>query len=257
MRDTDILDKDIPGADPAAIVAQYDAFIRKIARRYTPVLDKTGAVDLDDLQQVGRCALLNAQSKYDPAEGGSFASFAFNWIRSAMRRALGFSSTGAPPLALDYLDEPLTGEDGCDTSRLDMIPDPSILPFDEPLIEEETHQETALEVRAALGRLKNERQREIIQRIYFNGEKRKAIAADMGITGQGVSVHENAAFRKLRHDKILRRIAEDTIPFIHIGVNKFRSTWTSATEWAVLWRDEHLPQYAQEPGREGKMDDFS
>lgn len=256
MRDTDILDKDIPGADPAAIVAQYDAFIRKIARRYSPVLERTGAVDLDDLHQVGRCALLNAQSKYDPAEGGSFASFAYNWIRSAMRRALGFSSTGAPPLALDYLDEPLTGEDGCDTSRLDMIPDPSILPFDEPLIEEENHQETALEVRAALGRLKSERQRDILNRIHFNGQARKAIAADLSVSISGVCQQEQAAYRKLRADKQLRQYAKE-IPFIHIGVNKFRSTWTSATEWAVLWRDEHLPQYTQEPGREGITDDFS
>ena len=252
MRDTDILDKDIPGADPAAVVAQYDAFIRKIARRYTPVLERTGAIDQDDLQQVGRCALLNAQSKYNPAEGKSFASYAFNWIRSAMRRALGFSSTGAPPLALDYLDEPLTGEEDCDISRLDMIPDPSVLPFDEPLIEEENRQETALEVRAALGRLKSERQRDILNRIHFKGQERKAIAADLSITVSGVSLQEQAAYRKLRADSRLRTYAEE-IPFIHIGVNRFRSSWTSATEWAVLWRDEHLPQYAK--GKELIPDD--
>ncbi len=234
MRDTDILDKDIPGADPAALVAQYDAFIRKIARRYTPVLERTGAIDLDDLHQVGRCALLNAQSKYDPAEGGSFASFAFNWIRSAMRRALGFSSTGAPPLALDYLDEPLTGEEDCDISRLDMIPDSSVLPFDESLIEEEKRRETAIEVRAAVARLKSDKQREAIQRVYFDGQERQTAAEEMGMKQGAFYSLDRAARSKLRRDYRLKTYA---LPSFQVGKKGFNSTWTSAVEMSILWKE--------------------
>ncbi len=251
MRETNIPDEQIPTADPAAVVARYDAFIRKISRRYIPILDKTGAMDLDDMQQIGRCALLTAQSKFDPAEGVKFTSFAFNWIRSAMRRALGFSSTGAPPPILESLDAPIPGEDGSETARIDFVPDPDILPFDESLIEDENRQETKKEVRAALDRLKSERQREIIQRIYFDGAERKDIAADMGISRQRISVHEHDAYRSLRHDKKLQKVVADTVPFVRVGVSRFNTTWTSATEFAVLWRLEHLPQYAPQNAEEG------
>ena len=238
-----ILDEQVPTADPEALVAQYDAFIKKIAKRYIPVLSRTGAVDLDDLYQVGRCALLNAQTKYDPAEGYSFTTFVFNWIRSAMRRALGFSSTGAPPMSLDYLDEPLTGEEDCDTSRLDMIPDPSILPFNEPLIDEESRQETAEAVRAAVDRLKNAKQREIITRCWLKEQPKPEAAAEMGIKLKSLQMIDLEARHRLQRDKRLRQYV---VPFFHVTRSRFNSTWTSAVEAAVIWREEHLPQYMQD-----------
>ena len=49
--------------------------------------------------------------------------------------------------------------------------------------------------------------------------------------------------RRLRKDWRLRRYA-DTVPFVHVGVDRYNTTWTSATEYAVLWRLEHMPQTA-------------
>ena len=211
MRDTDILDIDIPGADPAAVVAQYEPFIKKLASRYTSILDRSGAVGLEDLYQVGCIAVLEAQKRYDPAGGASFITFITLPIKSAMRRALGFNSnTGAAPVQLVYLDEPITIESDGEITRIDTIPDSSILPFDEPMIEDETRKETAVQVRAAVARLKSAKQREAIQRVYFDGMERKTAAAEMGMNHKG-------------EISVLTKIAKPTISVItnigtsHIG----------------------------------------
>ena len=99
-----------------------------------------------------------------------------------MRKELEINpNTGAAPAQLVYLDEPLPGLDGDDITILDSIADPAAVPMDEPLIDDETRKETAAEVRAAVARLKSGRQREIIQRLYFDGQERKAAAEDMGL----------------------------------------------------------------------------
>lgn len=242
MRDTDILDIDIPGADPAAVVAQYEPFIAKQASRYIHILDRSGAVGLDDLCQVGRIAVLKAQKRYDPAGGASFLSFITLPIRGAMRRALGFDNrTGAAPEQLIYLDEPTT-EDGGEMTRIDSIPDPSVLPFDEPLIEEETRRETSEQIRAAVERMKSDKQRKAIKLVWLEGKTREQAAAEMEMKARSFCSLEHYGRSTLRRDYRLREYAIQ-MPSFHIGINKFRSTWTSETEAAVIWRDEHLPEY--------------
>lgn len=239
MRDTDILDIDIPGADPAAVVAQYEPFIAKQASRYIPILDRSGAVGLEDLCQVGRIAVLKAQKRYDPAGGASFLSFITLPIKGAMRRALGFDNrTGAAPEQMIYLDEPTT-ENGTEMTRIDSIPDPSVLPFDEPLIEDETRKETANQVRAAVARLKSEKQREVIQRIYFDGLERRTAAEEMGINHAALCALDRAARSKLKRDYQLKQYV---MPFYQVGINRFNTTWTSATEAAVLWKERLIDE---------------
>ena len=72
-----IMDKDIPTADPGELIIQYTPLIYKISDRYTDVLEKSGAVDLDDLLQAGRIAIYNAQGSYDPEKGASFMSYCY------------------------------------------------------------------------------------------------------------------------------------------------------------------------------------
>ena len=58
-----IEDRDIPGADPAQVIEQYEPYLQKLANRYIPALAQTGAVGMDDLVQVGRIAVTEAQRK--------------------------------------------------------------------------------------------------------------------------------------------------------------------------------------------------
>ena len=100
MHDTDIVDSDIPNADPAAVIRQYEPYLQRLANRYAPALALTGAVGVDDLLQAGRIATVTAQRNYDP-ERGSFMTCLSFYARKAMRQTLGFDAhTGAAPEAL-------------------------------------------------------------------------------------------------------------------------------------------------------------
>ena len=179
MREKAIRDELIPSADPAAVVAQYEPLIKKVARQYISILERSGAVGLEDLHQVARMVILRAQRTYIPGNA-SFFTFIYKPIHWAIRRALGFDNrTGAAPPWLVYLDEPLPGLEAEEITRLDTLVDPEAVPMDEPIIEDETRRENPAEVRAAVDRLKSERQREIIRRVYFDGETRQAAAKDL------------------------------------------------------------------------------
>lgn len=235
-----IPDSDIPGADPARVVAQYEPFVKKLANRYIPILDRSGAVGLDDLYQVGRIAVLKAQKQYKP-DDGSFLHLLYFAIRREMRNALGFNpNTGAAPAQLVYLDEPIINDEGNETARVDLIADPDILPFDEPMIDAETRQETAVEVRAALDRMKSDKQRDIIRRVYLDGQTRQQAAEETGAKIGAVYALDRDGRSTLRRDHELRAYALYIMPSFHVGVTQFRSTWTSATEAAAIWREEHL-----------------
>lgn len=237
MRDTDIKDSDIPGADPAAVVAQYEPLVMKLAKRYISILATTGAIDMDDLMQAGRMAILQAQPRYDPAGGASFLSFVINPIRWALLRAIGYNAhTNTIPEPMIYLDAPITDKDGNETARIELIEDLNIQPFDEKVIEDENAQE----IRAAVSRLRSKKQAEIIDRVYFRDQSRAAAAADMGISYNYLTEEERTAKRRLRHDQRLYEIA---MPYFSVGIGAFKRRFTSAVEAAVIWREEHSADY--------------
>lgn len=236
-----IEDRDIPGADPAAVIEQYEPYLQKLANRYIPALSLTGAVDMDDLVQVGRIAAVEAQQKYRP-EDGSFMNCLFYYVRKAMRCALGFNNqTGESPAALVYLDQPLSTE--TETTLGEILTDPGAVPLDEPIEEEETRRETSEQIRAALDRMKSDKQREVITRVYINGQDRAAAAADMNIRTTALYALDRTGRQTLRRDYRLRKYAE-TVPFVHVGLSQYNTTWTSVVELLALRRLE-LEQSAE------------
>ena len=238
-----IADTEIRNADPAAVVEQYEPYLQKLANRYTPVLSRTGAVDMDDLIQVGRIAITDAQQKYNP-DAGSFLNFLFYVARTAMRRTLGFNNqTGEPPAALVYLDEPLSDE--TDTTLGDTVADPDAVPMDEPIIEDENRRETSEQIRAALDRMKSDKQRAAVSLVWIEGKTRQAAADEMNMNQGAFYSLEKAGRSTLRRDFRLRKHAEE-MPFVHIGKARFNTTWTSATEYLAMWRLEHLSQIAED-----------
>lgn len=235
-----IADVDIPGADPAAVIQQYEPYIHKIANRYIYILNRSGAVGIDDLIQVGRIAVIAAQQKYNP-ENGSFMNWLFYYIRSAMRRALGFNEqTGAAPVALVYLDEPITNDESL--TLADTIADPDAVPMDEPIIEAETRSETAKEVRAAIDRMKSDKQRTAVSLVWLEGKTREQAAADMGMKYGSLASLEKYGRSTLRRDYRLRKYAMQ-MPSFRTSLGRFQQTFTSAVEAAVIWKDEHIPEY--------------
>ncbi len=228
-----IADKDIPGADPAAVIEQYTTWIKKVANRYNGILEQTGAISEDDLFQVGCMALLEAQKKYNPDAGMKFMSYSFNHIRNAMRCELGFSSHRKAPDGMIYLDEPLSED--AEASRIDLIPDEAPT-AEEAHIEQDRKEEIAEAVHAAIDRLKNHKYREIITRCWINGQSRSEAAEEMGMKATVLSNYDRYAREKLSRDEILINFA---VPFFHVSLGKYKNTWTSAVEAAVIWREEH------------------
>ena len=226
-----IMDKDIPTADPGELIIQYTPLIYKIANRYRSYTDKLPAIDEDDLLQAGRIAIYNAQKKYDPDGGASFLTYAFDMVRNSMQRTMGLSSDGKLPKIPVSLDEPIS-EDGEDT-RLDSIPDTAPT-AEERLVEEAGHQETAEAVHAAIDRLGTDKQREVIRRVWLDGQNREDAAEEMGTTYHALCSVDKTARKNMKRDKILQMFV---MPTFGVGVRKFRTTWTSATEAAVLWRE--------------------
>ena len=231
-----ISDNEIPGADPAAVVRQYEPVIQKIANRYASILDKSGAVGMEDLIQVGRIKVLQAQKYYDPSLGASFLTFIFKPVKWAIRRALGINNAGEAPEILLSLDEPITDDESL--TLADTIADPAAVPMDEPIIEEETRNETVDQVRAAISRIKSEKQREAVSLVWLEGKSRQAAADEMQMQHRSFCSLEKYARSTLRRDWRLREYAQ-SILFAHVGVARFNTTWTSATEYAALWRLEH------------------
>ena len=230
-----IMDKDIPTADPDALIKQYTPLIRKVAQRYSRTLEFINSVDLEDLLQAGRIAVFKAQQRYDPEKGASFITFSYDGIRGAMLRAMGFDPhTGEPPPILESLDERLTDES--EETRLDFVPDIAQT-AEERTIEKDARQETIDAVRGAVDRLKSNKQREVIRRVWLDGQERETAASEMGMNYKALSAMDRAARTHLKRDRTLRMYS---MPIFRVGKKRFNTTWTSATEAAVIWRDEHL-----------------
>lgn len=253
-----IADSEIRGADPAAVVKQYEPYLQKMANRYAFALSRTGAVDMDDLIQVGRIAIIEAIKQYKP-DRGSFIKLLSYYVRNAMRKEVGIDgNTGTlPPVPLS-LDEPLSDE--TEATLGDILPDPGAVPLDEPIMLDESRRETSEQIRAALDRMKHDKQRAAISLVWLEEKSKQSAADELGVNLKYFYELERTGRSSLRRDERLRLYAQD-VPYIHIGMKRFNTTWTSATEYAVLWRLEHLRQYSQEePGEpangSGKKDEI-
>ncbi|QTE68359.1 sigma-70 family RNA polymerase sigma factor [Clostridiales bacterium] len=232
-----IADCNIPGADPTSVIEQYEPFLKTIAKKYTYVLNKSGAVGFDDLIQVGRIAIIDAQKRYEP-DKGAFITFLAYRVRAAMQRTLGFNCKGEAPKQLVYLDAPISDES--EDTLGDTVADLAAPTVDENITESETKREISEQVREALNRMKSEKQREVITRIYIDGQERTAAAADMGMKYSPLCALERAGKRSLHRDEQLKQFVIGEIPFFTVGVMQFNCTWTSATEKTVIWRDKHI-----------------
>lgn len=229
-----IPDDQIPDTDPNKLVIAYKKWVWYIIRKYYRIIVQgRGYIDEEDLFQAGIMGLLAAQERYDP-EAGSFLHYSQYYIRNYIRMELGIRN-GEPlqPAPLS-LDAPASNNPDMDNITLgDTIPDE----------DSETPEEYAArtyesqELHKAVDRLKNEKKREIIERVYFREQSRQQAAIEMGIDSKVLSETERVTIRLLRKDHRLRNaIAPDH----HVGVSRFNTTMTSEVEEKILWMERHI-----------------
>lgn len=228
-----IEDEMIPTADPETLIKQYEPLLWKLSGRYGKILEKLPDIDRDDLMQAGRMVIFRCQSEYDPTQA-SFLTFIYDRCRSAMRNVIGFRQDGSLPPVPASLDKPLPGdEDGI--TMLDTIPDPHPSP-EEVVTDAAERAEISKAVREAVERLKDDKQREAIRRIWLDEQPRTDAAEQMGISKDQLNTLDCCARQKLRRD---RHLQEYAVPIFNVGLTEFRRTWTSAVEKSVLWLEEH------------------
>ena len=204
------------------------------ANKYRWAIERRNDIDLEDLTQAAMMGQFIAESKYDDSKG-KFSTFSAFFMRNEIRSLLGMRSGKLPPVTVS-LDEPLTDADGeaGDDTRLDLLADTSLPDHDKDICADERRQE----IRSAVDRLENDKQREAIKMCYFEGLGAKEIGERMGISQQDVYHLFADGRRAMRKDTALRNLhynLDQKIPYYkHIGIEQFNRTRTSAVEYAVL-----------------------
>ena len=231
-----IPDCDISSTDPELLIEEYSQLVNKIMSRYRFILQRTGAIDEDDLLQAGRIGLLQAQRHYDKAAGSSFLSYASLWIRSNIRRAAGIENDGSIPPELESLDEPANPEQPDGETLMDLIPDPTIKDNAELFADEAERNEIRTDLIKAIERLPGQIHRAVITRYYFNDEPTEQIAEALDLTPKAINDRRKTGLTRLRADYHLRKY----IPTFRVGRTAFQSTHTSAVEKNILWREHEL-----------------
>ena len=233
MRTGDIPDSMIPVADPDAVVRQYSGLVAKISEKYKNALSHTALIDEMDLQQAGLIAVAEAQKKYNPNNGCTFVTFVYNAVQFAMLNML---RTGFEKVETVSFSAPVPGTE--DITIEETIPDPAPT-AEERTVAQDGQQEIVDTVRGAVDRLKSAKHREVISRIWLDGQDKQTAAEEMGISLASLRNLDLKARYKLRRDRKLRTLA---FPLYHVGVDSFHRTSLSAVELCVLWREQRFDE---------------
>lgn len=173
-----------------------------MARRYAGACALDRAVSMEDLVQAGFIALIKAADSFDPVAGKSWSAWACWQIQMEFNHVLGLRQgrfTRAHTLAA-ALDRPLSLEDADGATAGDLLADDSLPDADAALLRDELQRD----VRAAVARLKSERQRQVVQLCKLEGQSYRQAAERLGVSvGQAYQLFFRAS-GNLARDPSLR-----------------------------------------------------
>jgi len=196
-------------------------------------------VELDDLEQEGYFALLDAVEAYDEGSGYKFSTYLKYPCQNRFNAAIGIRTRRQMKEPLSNaasLNAPAGSEDE-DTEQLDLLSDPvGAAPFEdvtEQIWREQLHE--ALE--QALDTLP-EKHAYVIHARYYDGLTLKEVSEHLGCCFQWGRDIERAALRRLARSKHLQSYRDDIIAHhaYHGGLAQIRAGRGSSVERAV----EHL-----------------
>lgn len=181
--------------------------------RYKAKFEQHG-VEEWDLKQEAYSGFLKAVQAYDPDKGFKFTSFLPLQLQRVVRSLIGVSDRYPTDAlnAADSLNKIIpAGED--DTEQGELIPDPAAqIPFEEIEV-----QDMARVVHEAVNTLP-EREREVIQKHYFEENSLTSIGEETGISAERVRQIKRHALRTLERSKRLRELRDDYITYVHRSV---------------------------------------
>lgn len=234
---------------------QVKKIILTRARRFCVLCDGLCAshgVTVEDLEQCGYLALVDAVNAWTPDSGYRFTTFLNLHMKRQFRAALdgGKRRTAKDLLnCCDSLDEP-TGEDSESGTVGDFVPsdpeDPdgwfSTEEPDSRIFQEQLKQE----LHRCLDSMNQDRA-EVLRKRYLDGNTLREVAGDIGKSYQRVQSMERSGLLELRREPYrqrLRPFAEylDTLAWRATGLASFQNTGASSVELAIEKVDEKLRQ---------------
>lgn len=162
---------------------------------------KRCGVDKSDLRQSCYLVFLQALDGYDSSKGYKFTAFLSYPFKTIAAEMLGYRTSKTDTLDIcESFDKPIGGEDE-DLTLLDMLKDENAVDVLE-LLDKQADCET---VRQEVAKLMP-KQREIIEKHYFENVPFKDIAEKFGVSYNRILQIRNNGFRELRKSRQLRRI---------------------------------------------------
>lgn len=218
---------------------QVERFVKQQANRRINQMEGQYGVEFDDLYHSGYLAMVQAVDSYEAK--GSFIGWLAFYLKTAFAEAAGYHTQKKNTLNLSVsLDTPIGDEE--DFTLLDVVADP-IDRIEEA--EERIYQEQLRDaLNAALDTLQEE-QGNAIRGHDLQGQSFQKLAETCGVSHQSIRQRREKGLRKLRQmkknsllGKRLYSFIEIRTPyFMHVGINRFNTTNTSAVEEAVLRRE--------------------
>ena len=201
--------------------------------------DASGVM-IADLIQEGYFAVLDAVKAYDPASGYKFTAYLNYPLKNRFNEIAGGRGSKKEPLNYSIsLDAPL-GEDMDSLTLGDMVADENAETDFEAAEDNIINAQLKAALDDCLATLPKDEQ-SVITRHYYDGQTLTSIAKQSGNTYNRTLSLREKALKNLRRPANKRRIRSvfefeiiESISFHAGGLKKFRNTWTSSVEAAVL-----------------------
>lgn len=164
-----------------------------MAAKYRSIIEQNAFVNMEDFIQCGYFAMLEAVEAYNPEKGYKFTSYMTFKYKKQIYKMFGNVREGDKrifPAAASSLNITLEN-DGHETELLEMLEDKSAGSIESDYEKKELQQI----VRKAVGKLP-ERERYVIQEIYFNGRAKTEIADGQRYKDQSLQALHRAYFKK-------------------------------------------------------------
>lgn len=231
---------------------QVERFVRSRAGAVAAVLSPRYGVTFDDLYNCGFIAMTKAVETYRAGEGMSFISWLAYYLRTEFAAAAGYRTKKVITLnRCASLDAPLPGDDDGDTTRGDLIADPT---EHYAAIEGEIYNTQLREVLEDVISDIDAEQREIIEQHYFHGIELTEIDKRSGAEKYTAKRKHDKALQSVRKKVFATAAGARLRAFVNDNVNDYRRvsvaeylhTGTSAVEKAVFERERMTHQAVRE-----------
>ena len=216
--------------------------VRKMAIRFHRVIGGRGGLEVEDLEQIGFMAMVDAAETFNPHKEAKFATWLCICLRRFFQEASGrlyMDKNGnlRTKYVLDYavsLDMPL-GDDPQSDTLADVVPDPNAMANIEQVEESVWRGQLRNALSDVLMEIEPE-QAEVLRCRFWKNQTYSDTAEALGATYQDVRNWENRALRSLRRGKFVSKLK----PFYYFnyyggtGLGAFKHTGTSVQEHYVM-----------------------